>query len=387
MSFVYSSRKKSIAVAICVAFSVQYFSAVPTAYATSEDLDSIIRSQQEVLLQLNDKKMQSLKEDYAKQLRSLEQSQGDLKGQMEELKRQIQSASSTSAITDLSSRIGAIERQISSQVQSQQKLLDAISSLKEMQVDAAPVGVGTNRFLSNPDPSPSATVQDAINAQKNAEMRFAYSPSGLYKIYCKVGYLTDIRFKEGETITFVGGGDTGQWTIESAETGASAKTAHLYIKPNSANCTTNLIINTSQHTYQIIAVSSEWYNPMISWSYGAEEQLAGKIKKAQDESFYTESNLNLSNPESLNFNYRIKKNGADWEPTMVFDDGKKTFIKFSSSPRQTQMPVLFIKEKGKKDLSLVNYRIKDNFYIVDRLFTQAELRVSEKESVKIIAEK
>jgi type IV secretion system protein VirB9 len=68
---------------------------------------------------------------------------------------------------------------------------------------------------------------------------------------------------------------------------------------------------------------------------------------------------------------------------MVFDNGKKTYIKMPDSIQQANMPVLFIREKGKNDLVLVNYRIKGNFYIIDRLIDTAELRVSDKEVIKI----
>ena len=42
-------------------------------------------------------------------------------------------------------------------------------------------------------------------------MVFSYGPEQVYKIYCKIGYLTDIKFKDNEKITYVGGGDTAQW--------------------------------------------------------------------------------------------------------------------------------------------------------------------------------
>jgi len=47
------------------------------------------------------------------------------------------------------------------------------------------------------------------------------------------------------------------------------------------------------------------------------------------------------------------------------------------------MPVLFAKGKGKKDVSLINYRVKDNYYIVDKIFAEAQLRVSDKEIITI----
>jgi type IV secretion system protein VirB9 len=218
-------------------------------------------------------------------------------------------------------------------------------------------------------------------------MNFAYAPGGMYKVYCKIGYLTDIQFKPGEKITYVAGGDTAKWMIDTSNTGSGDGTmAHLYIKPIQSDVKTNLIVNTTNHSYQIIVASGDWYNPIVNWTYTSEEQLAAKIIKNQDAAFFTEKAMNAVSPEGMNYNYKVK-NPEDykWAPTLVFDDGAKTYIKMPPEVKHGSAPVLFLKERGKKELSLVNYHIKDGFYIVDRLFEQAELRVTDKEFVRISA--
>ena len=57
------------------------------------------------------------------------------------------------------------------------------------------------------------------------------------------------------------------------------------------------------------------------------------------------------------------------------------FIKFKRL--SGRLPVLFGRERGKKMLSMLNYSVKDNTYIVDRVCDEAELRVSENEGDKI----
>ena len=60
------------------------------------------------------------------------------------------------------------------------------------------------------------------------------------------------------------------------------------------------------------------------------------------------------------------------EPVRVFDDGKKTYIQISQAARNREAPVLVvIGADGKQEM--VNYRVKDDMYIVDRLFEKAEL--------------
>ena len=68
--------------------------------------------------------------------------------------------------------------------------------------------------LVNPsDCQKSSYTQDAANSQRNSTVIFKYAPNQLYKIYCRVGYLTDLALKKGEIVTFVGGGDTSAWAV------------------------------------------------------------------------------------------------------------------------------------------------------------------------------
>jgi type IV secretion system protein VirB9 len=66
---------------------------------------------------------------------------------------------------------------------------------------------------------------------------------------------------------------------------------------------------------------------------------------------------------------------------MVFDDGLKTYIQMADGMKAGEAPALFIKDDGQ--VNLVNYRVKDNYYVVDRIFNQAELRNGVKETVVI----
>ena len=118
---------------------------------------------------------------------------------------------------------------------------------------------------------------------------------------------------------------------------------------------------------------------MIRWSYDKEDHIENLIQQKKDEKTIT-GTLNVSNPEQLNFDYEISGDSNN-KPTMVFDDGSKTYIKFKNMTRK--MPALFVKEKGKKEVSLVNYKVKDNYYIVDTVFAEAQLRVSDKEIITI----
>jgi type IV secretion system protein VirB9 len=76
--------------------------------------------------------------------------------------------------------------------------------------------------------------------------------------------------------------------------------------------------------------------------------------------------------DSLCFDYRINAKSEAIKPVRVFDDGQKTFIQISAETRTREAPVLVvIGADGKQEM--VNYRVKGDMYIVDRLFERAEL--------------
>lgn len=284
----------------------------------------------------------------------------------------------------LKERIKELEQQLEEQSRRANELMDEIHDLSERQEaiergDSLTHGYpATSNYLVEPGwNGNTGYTQDAVNAQGDSTMVFSYSPSQLYKIYCKLNYLTDIALKPGEPITFVGGGDTGQWMLDTSTIDG---VAHLYLKPIAKGARTNLIVNTTHHSYQILCEEGDWYNPMIKWAYGSEAIMESVAQQKMNAQIYTST---VANTEDLNFNYRISGK-ASWKPERVFDDGSKTIIQFKKGVKK--MPVLFAKEKGHKEVSLVNYQTRNNCIIVARTFDEAELREG-KEVVKIKASK
>ena len=266
------------------------------------------------------------------------------------------------------------------------RILDALSAQletiqKDQDFQRKALPAPTDRSLVNPDRSYRSvnTTQDAINSQGDSTMVFTYAPEQLYKIYCRRGYLTDLALKKGEHIKFVGGGDTAAWQISTSDVDG---VPHLYIKPVVETSTTNLIVTTEKRSYQLILNTSDWYNPMVYWTYGTEDHADMMRHREQEERLRT-SSINATSVENLDFSYKVKQKGEakDYLPEMVFSDGARTYLKFKTLPKQ-QVP-LFVTERGKKTMTLVNYRARDNYYIVDVPFDKAELRVSDRSMVTI----
>ena len=76
-------------------------------------------------------------------------------------------------------------------------------------------------------------------------------------------------------------------------------------------------------------------------------------------------------PETLNLRYSIAGDRPDWRPLAAFDDGKQVYIEMPDN--LIEAPPLHV--IGDEGLEAVNYRIRGKYYIVDRLFKKAELRL------------
>ena len=80
---------------------------------------------------------------------------------------------------------------------------------------------------------------------------------------------------------------------------------------------------------------------------------------------------------------RIEGDRVPWRPLRAFDDGRQVFIEFPPSLAQGEAPPLFLRGADGRP-ELVNYRVRGRYYVVDRLFQTAELRLGGKQVVRIV---
>jgi type IV secretion system protein TrbG len=228
----------------------------------------------------------------------------------------------------------------------------------------------------------AARVQPVRNGFINAVQVYPFSSGALYQVYAAPGQVTDVSLQEGEQLVGSGpvaAGDTVRWIVGDTESGTgAAKKVHILVKPTRPELVTNLIINTDRRTYLMELRSTEkTYMASVSWQYPEDQLIALRRQNAVAETAAPiETGIDIS---SLNFRYSIEGDDPAWRPLRAFDDGSKVYIEFPSGIRQGEMPPLFvIGPAGGSEL--VNYRVRQNYYVVDRLFAAAELRLGDKDS-------
>jgi type IV secretion system protein VirB9 len=186
--------------------------------------------------------------------------------------------------------------------------------------------------------------------------------------------VTDIALQPGEALGAIAAGDTVRWVIGDTSSGSGAtKRTHVLVKPFTRGLTTNLVITTDRRTYHLALTSTDHTAlAALSWKYPQDELIA--LKASAEHAAAAQPVASGLSVEQLHFDYAISGDRPAWRPLRAFDDGRQTFIEFPASLSVGEAPPLFLVD-AKGTASLVNYRVQGRYYIVDRLFDTAELRL------------
>ena len=188
--------------------------------------------------------------------------------------------------------------------------------------------------------------------------------------------VSDIVLQPGETLIAVAAGDTARWVIGDTSSGSGpARRTHILVKPAASGLRTNLVVTTDRRVYHLELASSAQAMTSLAWTYPQDELLA--LRKAEAALAAAEPVAAPVAIERLNFNYAIEGDRPPWRPVRAFDDGSQVFIEFPPGLESTEAPPLFVIGASGK-VELVNYRKRGRYYVVDRLFRAAELRLGEK---------
>lgn len=243
----------------------------------------------------------------------------------------------------------------------------ATSPIRNASGDTTPVGAA-NR---------AATIEPVAQGFINAVQVYPFADGAIYHVITAPERVTDIALQPGETLVAVASGDTVRWVIGDTSSGSGTeKRTHVLVKPFSAGLSTNLVITTDRRSYHIALTSmAKTAMAALSWTYPQDALIALKRATAATEAAApVAAGIEV---EQLHFNYAVSGDRPAWRPFRAFDDGRQTFIEFPATLAVGEAPPIFLVD-GKGDAQLVNYRVKGRFYVVDRIFDVAELRLGTK---------
>ena len=191
-----------------------------------------------------------------------------------------------------------------------------------------------------------------------------YQENNVVKVFATYGISTMIIFDEDEKFETISLGDTESWQVVPAEKGNI-----LFVKPIAENVTTNMNIVTTKRIYylELHDFAPEEGKKVfgIRFLYPDKNLNAALRKEAEHRAAYP----NIAQIDKANVNIDYSFSGdAKLKPSMVFDDGRKTFFRFDG-----RVPAIFAVNPDFSE-TLKNFRREGEYIVVDGVATQFTLR-------------
>lgn len=250
----------------------------------------------------------------------------------------------------------------------------------------------------------------AVPSQFDPRTRYVnYNPMQVYKITGYYGYFTRIEFSKDEKDLKVAMGDEEAWKHVAVGN-------NLLIKPTAPEANTNMVVITSDRSYNFVLNSSakepsgdtintahivpnansekSMPNPstaqqyLIVFRYPNAEAAAKRDAKQKErdaaiakakaeeaqmqaamEKFKVRHSLKMANNTVVNTDY-FACGDVKIQPEAIYDNSKFTYIKF---PASATIPSFFI-EDARNGETLVNYNVEDDWVIIHRIFKTLILR-------------
>lgn len=215
-----------------------------------------------------------------------------------------------------------------------------------------------------------------------------FYPFGQYqpKVICSPIRVCDIALQEGEKITDVPStGDSVRWDISKSVSGTNEKKInHVVVKPKDVDIETNLIVRTDRRIYHIELVSrsdGEYIN-QVAFYYPNEIQDTWRDEELKDTEEKTQVSAQkevaecAADIDHFDASYEIKGGTNTTKPKLVYNNGVKTCILMPDEAKGWEAAAFVIIGKDDKK-QLTNYRVKKQWYIIDKVFEHGALLIGE----------
>lgn len=195
------------------------------------------------------------------------------------------------------------------------------------------------------------------------------------------GISTMITFGQDEIVETVSTGDS-----DALAASPSKDQRILFVKPTADGLSTNLSVTTNQRNYVFFVTASELngaeptFKVRIIYPSDEEARRLEEAEQARRLAVRAEAAARVANPNiqalekaDVNLDYGFRGASAN-RPMLVFDDGVKTFFRFSG-----EVPAIFSVDRRRNE-SLVNHRREGDYIVVDSVHAQWTLRSGPEET-------
>lgn len=214
------------------------------------------------------------------------------------------------------------------------------------------------------------TNNRAINIAKpmphnNKIATFVYKPDVIYKYTGTFQYQSHITLESGEKANTMAMGNSSGWEIVHNGN-------RIFLRPLNKYAKTNMTLITNKRVYQFLLDAKNvdsMDDPAVFFEtrflYTDNNNAAFKVLDTAND-----DQIDFSDPSKYNFSYSYS-GPSRIAPIKIFDDGQFTYFEFPK--KNAEIPAIFYVDSDGYE-GLVNYRVKDNFIIIERLASLFTLR-------------
>ena len=233
-----------------------------------------------------------------------------------------------------------------------------------------------------------------------------YELDQVYVVTGHYGYGTTISFEDGEKVESMSLGDSRAWQVQAIDSRNI-----LFVKPLLDQADTNLTVITNRRKYHFELSAHKprtgraddiIYELKFVYPAGApsfETELAGGLETAEFVLPASSSETSVLSSATVynsavpttgtvevfakpdpyapgaNTDYGMKGD-AELAPTLIFDDGEFTYIKFAKG---ADIPAMFSVDKNRKE-SVINHHSRHDFIVIENVEKQITLRLGDLEA-------
>lgn len=215
--------------------------------------------------------------------------------------------------------------------------------------------------------APANAAREARPTQIDHRVRTVmYQPDEVYKFIGHYGFQSSVELAPDESIQAISMGDSTAWIMQPA-------TNRIFLKPVEQSATTNMTVLTDKRTYlfELHAREAQDINDkdmtfILRFLYPGADN--GAIVKHYSDSVPLPDIIN----EAYKYNFKYSISGPEViAPLRIFDDGEFTFFEFRN--KNADVPAFFMVDAAGNE-SLINYRTRGDFIVVERVAERFTLR-------------
>jgi type IV secretion system protein VirB9 len=201
---------------------------------------------------------------------------------------------------------------------------------------------------------------------------FIYSENEIFNLKFRLGYQSIIEFSQDESIETISLGDPYPWKLTPLD-------RRLFMKPIEPGVRTNMTVITNKRVYlfeiesdiasnidniDVVHVARFFY-PTYTFDKIEDKRYAGSTSKIKE---ITTAKVTSGNPDSINTNYSFAGKSNSATPLEIFDDKKRTYLKFKSGIKHERIKVFSMKTKTQK--TPIQFKRTGDFLILDSVYAK-----------------